>query len=118
MEALGQGHLLTAFSCDDSKSEAWRSGVPKRVQDLLKKSTFREGCYLALKISEPGETDQLIPITHIDILEAEAVYGMQEQICEFETEASAAEIGDSLDPENLKEIVVFGVETLSLFLTD
>jgi len=110
VEAVGQGRLLTAFSCDDNKQEAWRSGVPKRVQDLLEKSTFREGCYLALKVSEPGETDQLIPITHIDILEAEAVYGMQEQICEFETGASAAAFGDSLDPENLKEIVVLGVE--------
>jgi hypothetical protein len=42
VEAVGQGHLLTAFSCDDNKQEVWRSGVPKRVQDLLEKSTFRE----------------------------------------------------------------------------
>ena len=118
VDALGQGHLLTEFSCDERILEEWHSGTPKRVQDLLEKSTFREGCYLALKISEPGEADQLIPITYISILEAEAVYGMREQICEFETEASAAAIGDSLEPENLKEIVVFGVKTLSPSLTD
>ena len=48
----------------DSEPEAWRSGVPKRVQDLLEKITFCEGCHLALNISEPGEVDQLVPIRH------------------------------------------------------
>ena len=48
----------------DSEPEAWRSGVPKRVQHLLEKITFCEGCHLALNISEPGEVDQLVPIRH------------------------------------------------------
>ncbi len=115
VKAMGQGHLLTAFSCDESKLEEWRSGAPKRVQDLLEKITFREGCYLTLKISEPDEADQLIPITHISILEAEAVYGMGEQICEFETEVSAAAIGDSLNPKATEEVVVLAIEELASF---
>jgi hypothetical protein len=118
VEALGQGHLLGAHPAEGSEPEAWRLGAPKRVQDLLEKTTFREGCHLALNIAKPGEAEHLVPITHIGVLEAEAVYGVGEKICEFETEASVAAIGDSLGLENLEEIVVFGVDTLSPSLTD
>jgi hypothetical protein len=118
VEALGQGHLLGAHPAEDSQPEAWRSGAPKRVQDLLEKITFREGCHLVLNIAKPGEAEQLIPITHISVMDAEAVYGVGEKICEFETEASVAAIGDSLGLENLEEIVVFGVDRLLRSLPD
>lgn len=114
VEALGQGHLLGAHPAEDSEPEAW----PKRVQDLLEKITFREGCHLALNIAKPGEAEQLVPITHISVMDAEAVYGVGEKICEFETEASVAAIGDSLGLENLEEIVVFGVDRLLQSLPD
>lgn len=118
VEALGQGHLLGAHPAEDSEPETWRSGAPKRVQDLLEKITFREGCRLALNIAKPGEAEQLVPITHISVMDAEAVYGVGEKICEFETEASVAPIGDSLGLENLEEIVVFGVDRLLRSLPD
>ena len=85
------------------------------MQDLLEKVTFREGCHLALNISEPGEVDQLVPITHISVLEAEAGYGVGGKICEFETEAGAAAIGDTLNPEAIEEVVVLRVEGLASF---
>ncbi|MBE9141176.1 hypothetical protein IQ254_28915 [Nodosilinea sp. LEGE 07088] len=115
VEALGQGHLLGAHPAEDSEPEAWRSGAPKRVQDLLEKTIFREGCHLALNIAEPGEVDQLVPITHISVLEAEAGYGVGGRICEFETEAGAAAIGDTLNPEAIEEVVVLRVEGLASF---
>lgn len=115
VEALGQGHLLGAHPAEDSELEAWRSGTPKRVQDLLKKITFREGCHLALNIAEPGEVDQLVPITHISVLEAEAGYGVGGRICEFETAAGAAAIGDALNPEAIEEVIVLAVEDLASF---
>jgi hypothetical protein len=115
VKALGQGHLLGAHPAEDSKPEAWRLGAPKRVQDLLGKVTFREGCHLALNIAEPGEVDQLVPITHISVLEAEAGYGVGGKICEFETEAGAAAIGDALNPEAIEEVVVLAVEGLGSF---
>lgn len=115
VEALGQGHLLGAHPAEDSEPKAWRSGAPKRVQDLLKKTTFREGCHLALNIAEPGEVDQLVPITHINVLEAEAGYGVGGKICEFETESGAAAIGDALTPDAIEEVVVLAVEGLASF---
>lgn len=115
VEALGQGHLLGAHPAEDSEPEAWRLGAPKRVQDLLGKTTFLEGCHLALNIAEPGEVDQLVPITHISVLEAEAGYGVGGKICEFETEAGAAAIGDALNPEAIEEVVVLAVEDLASF---
>jgi len=115
VEALGQGHLLGAHPAEDSEPEAWRLGAPKRVQDLLEKTTLREGCHLALNIAEPGEVDQLVPITQISVLEAEAGYGVGGRICEFETEAGAAAIGDALNPEAIEEVVVLTVEGLASF---
>ena len=115
VEALGQGHLLGAHPAEDSEPEAWRLGAPKRVQDLLAKTTFREGCYLALNIAKLGEAEHLVPITNISVLEAEAVYGVGGKICEFETEAGAAEIGDALNPEVIEEVVVLSVEGLASF---
>ena len=74
----------------------------QRVQYLRQKTTFCGGCYLALNIVEPGEANQLVPITHISVLEAEAGYGVGGKICEFETEAGAAAIRDALNPEVIK----------------
>lgn len=115
VEALGQEHLLGAHPAENSELEAWRLGAPKRVQDLLEKVTFREGCHLALNISQPGEVDQLVPITHISVLEAEAGYGVGGRICEFETEAAAAAIGDALNPDAIEEVVALAVEGLGSF---
>jgi hypothetical protein len=55
-----------------------------------------------VNIVGPGEANQLVPITHISVLEAEAGYGVGGKICEFQTEAGAAAIGDALNLEAIK----------------
>jgi hypothetical protein len=113
LKAVGQEQLLH----EDLASQSSRTGYPKRVQDLLKKTTLREDCHLALKIVESEMPPRIIPINDIQVLHVEPVYGMGHRICEFETEERALAMGDPIDPENLEEVVVFTAEE-AIDLTD
>jgi hypothetical protein len=106
LRSLGQEQLLH----EDLADQSMRPGYPKRVQDLLKKTTLRENCHLALKIVEPDMPPRIIPITAIQVLQVEPVYGMGHRICEFDTEERAAAMGDPVLPENLEEVVVLTAE--------
>lgn len=110
---MGQEQLLH----ENLASQSSRTGYPKRVQDLLKKTTLREDCHLALKIVESEMPPRIIPINDIQVLHVEPVYGMGHRICEFETEERALAMGDSIAPENLQEVVVFSAEE-AIDLTD
>jgi hypothetical protein len=106
LRALGQEQLLH----DDLADQSMLPGYPKRVQDLLQKTMLRENCHLALKVVEPDMPPRIVPITGIQVLQVEPVYGMGYRICEFDTEERALAMGDTVIPENLEEVVVLTAE--------
>lgn len=90
-----------------------RPGYPQRVQDLLKKTTLRENCHLAIKVIEPDMPPRIVPITDIQVVQVEPVYSMGHRICEFDTEERALAMGDPVIPENLEEVVVLTADDIN-----